>query len=96
MEEDTKQVDWRMGIETKLEELLLLRESPEKKSESKAGGASSQKHQDPPPSHNKTDDFLNTEPKTADSMANQAFSAKDGGAPGDTSTGDLETAFHHS
>ena len=65
VEEDAKQVDWLMGIETKLEELLLLRESPEKKAESKAGGATSQKHPDPPPNHNKTEDFLNIEPKTA-------------------------------
>ena len=40
-DEDTKQIDWLMGIETKLEEMLLLRESPEKKSESQAGGAAS-------------------------------------------------------
>ena len=95
VEEDTKQVDWLMGIETKLEELLLLRESPEKKIENKAGGTSSHQPQVPPPSHNKTDDFLNTEPKTSDSVANQAFSGGVG-APGDTSAGDLEVAIQQS
>ena len=91
VEEDTKQVDWLMGIETKLEELLLLRESPEKKAGNNAGAATSQQQLGQPLGHNKTDEFLRLEPKPEDSTANKAFSARDGGAPGDISAGDLDT-----
>ena len=94
-DEDTKQIDWLMGIETKLEEMLLLRESPEKKSESQAGGAASLLG--PPLSHNRTKEFLSVEPKASASAANKGFTANaTGDAPGDVSTGDLNASLNQS
>lgn len=86
-EEDIKQIDWLMGIETKLEEMLLLRESPEKQAESAAGGAASLLGT--PVGHNKTNEFLKEEPKTA----NKGFSEA---VPKDDSIQEPQTSLNQS
>ena len=90
--QDTEQVEWLMGIETKLEELMMLRESPEKKADNSAG-AYIEKHLGHPLGHNKTDEFLKMGPKGADSTVNNGFNAGSGGAPGDDRIQDLNRTF---
>ena len=92
VKQDTGQVDWLMGIETKLEELMMLRESPEKRADNMAG-AHTEKHQAHPLDPNKTEEFLRLAPKAADTTANNGFNAGSGGAPGDDRAQDLNTTF---